>query len=116
MQTAMGCGPDMVGERWMVQAFGTEPVVDADSLVFDTGEVRLVYEAFVEPTPTEVFAVLSDRDAMVDASALPSEEVTGTVPMEFDTLVRVPSPSGGVDLFIGVLDGDICFVAGTAEG
>lgn len=61
-----------------------------------------------------MFAVLADPNATVDESMLPSEQATGSVPPDFDTLVRVPSSSDDVDLFIGVLNGNVCLVHGTA--
>lgn len=115
MSTKMACGgADAAGERYMSQAFQTEPGADADQLVFDDGEVRLVYESFSDPQPADVFAVLADQKASLDESVLPSAQATGSVLPDFDTLVRVPSPSDDVDVFIGVLNGDVCLVHGTA--
>lgn len=112
--TAMGC-PDEVAviEDQMTQAFGTEPVEIGGQLIFDNGDIRLVYDSFVDPQPSDLFAVLGDASASVDESRLPSEQVTGTVPPDFESLVPVPSPAGQVDLFIGVLGGNVCLVYGT---
>ena len=114
--TDMGCLDESAtaGEGYMVQAFRVGPVEQDDQLVFDDGTVRLVYESFTDPTPSELFAVLGDPSRGVDASALPSEEVTGTVPPYFDTLVPMPSPSSEVDLFLSVFKGHVCVVYGTA--
>lgn len=113
--TAMFCGnPAGSTERLMVQALGTEPVDDGDRLVFDDGEVRLVYETFREPSAADLFAILGNPTAAVDEGALPSAETTGSVPPEFEMLAELPSPSPDVELWIGVLDGSICLVHGTA--
>lgn len=114
MTTAMGCGTAATdGERYMSQALHSEPVQNDDQLVFDDGNVRLVYKAFTDPLPGDLFAVLADQNLDVDESVLPSEEVTGTVPPDFDTLVPLPSPTSEVDLFLAVIDGQVCMVYGT---
>lgn len=101
-------------EAYMLQALRTRPVARDDRLVFDDGTVRLVYEAFTDPTPAGLFAVLGDPTRHVDESALPSEQATGTVPPRFDPLVSLPSPSADVDLYLSVFDEHVCVVYGTA--
>ena len=115
MTTSMAC-PDAAtdGERYMTEAFRTEPSEGGGQLVFDDGNVRLVYEAFTDPQPADLFAVLGDPNASVDESMLPSEQATGTVPPDFEALVPVPSPSSDVDLFVAEFNGNICLVYGTA--
>ncbi len=115
MSTAMACGDESAtaGEGFMLQAFRSEPVEQDEQLVFDDGTVRLVYESFIDPAPSELFAALADPSRSVDASALPPQQVTGTVPPNFDTLVPLPSPSTEVDLFLSVFKGHVCVVYGT---
>ena len=115
VSTAMACTTDAANadERHMSQALRSEPVQTDDLLVFDDGSVRLVYEAFTDPLPGDLFAVLADQTLDVDESILPSEQVTGTVPPDFDTLVPLPSPSSEVDLFLAVINDHVCVVWGT---
>lgn len=115
IMTAMGC-PGLPAEvqNYMVQALRTTPTMDSEQLAFDDGDVRLVYEAYTQPLPTDLFAVLGDPSASVDETALPAEQATGTVPPDFDTLVPVPSPSSDVDLFLAEVGGNVCLVYGTA--
>jgi hypothetical protein len=116
MTTAMLClGTANDVERFMVQALRIEPSRDDNTLVFDDGEVRLVYEAFTDPGPTDLFAVLGDSEANVDESMLPSEQATGTVAPDFETLVPLASPSAEVDLFLAQFDDQVCLVYGTAR-
>ncbi len=99
----------------MSQAYENEPTRDGDQLVFDDGSVRLVYKAFTDPQPAELFAVLGDPSLSVDESQLPPENVTGSVPPDFKSLVPLPSPSNDVDLFLGTIDGNVCIVYGTHD-
>ena len=111
--TAMGCdGSAGTNEGHMIAAFDVDPGVDGDRLVFDTGNVRLVYERITEPEPepAELYAVLADDDALVDPSVLPSEQVTGSVPPDVDRLVRLPSPDPAVELFLALFQGKACVV------
>ena len=105
----------MLGERYFSQALQVEPTEQSGQLIFDDGHVRLVYQAFVEPLLTDLFAVLGDPNASVDEAMLPSEQATGTVPPDFDALVPIPSPSNEIDLFLADLDGNPCLVYGTAH-
>jgi heat shock protein HslJ len=59
--TAMGC-PSRANEieRYFAQALHVEPTEQGDQLVFDDRHVRLVYEAFVDPLPADLFAVVPD--------------------------------------------------------
>jgi hypothetical protein len=113
--TLMAC-PGEAGEteRHFVETFRIEPVLDGEHLVFEDGVVRLVYRAFTDPTPAELFGVLGDPNASVDESMLPPEEATGTVPPHFDVLIPLPSPSIEIDMFLAEFDGNVCLVYGTA--
>jgi hypothetical protein len=82
--------------------------------VFESGNVRLVYEAFDVPRPEELFAVLGDPTLSVDESELPSEQATGSVPPNYESLVPVASPISEIELFLGQLGDNICVVYGTA--
>lgn len=115
MSTLMGCPGDAAeGETYMRKAFDSKPVERDRQLVFENGNVRLVYERYDVPAPEDLFAVLGDSTANVDESELPPESVTGSVPPDYAALVPVVSPSGEIELFLGQLDNNICVVYGTA--
>lgn len=116
VSTLMGCvgGNAAEGETYMRQAFDSKPTERGGQLVFENGDVRLVYERYDVPAPVDLFAVLGDPTASVDESELPPESATGSVPPNYTALVPVTSPSGEVDLFLGQLDDNICIVFGTA--
>jgi hypothetical protein len=112
--TAMACDPGRTeSEALMTQAFADEPVEIDGRLVFVEGDVRLIYESFVEPVTFDLIAVLGDERRSVDASALPPESATGTVPPDYDALIPVASPVPTIDLFLASLDGRPCVVYGT---
>ena len=116
MSTAMACGDEAAtaGETYMSQAFNSKPVERDGQLVFESGNVRIVYAAFDVPRPEELFAVLGDPTLNVDESELPSEQATGSVPPNYESLVPVASPSSEIELFLGQLGGNVCVVYGTA--
>lgn len=116
MSTAMACGGDAnTGEAYMRQAFDDRPTEREDQLVFEKGNVRLVYERYDVAAVDDLFAVLGDPTASVEESELPPESATGSVPPDYAALVPVPSPSDDIDLFLGQLDDNICIVYGTAS-
>ncbi|MAT04665.1 MAG: hypothetical protein CL424_06450 [Acidimicrobiaceae bacterium] len=116
MSTLMGCvgGNAAEGETYMRQAFDSKPTERDGQLVFENGDVRLVYERYDVPAPADLFAALGDPATSVGESELPAESATGSVPPNFTALVPVTSPSGEIDLFLGQLDDHICIVYGTA--
>ncbi len=116
MSTAMSCGDEaaMAGETYMRQAFDRKPTERDGQLIFENGNVQLVYERYDVPSPEDLFAVLGDPTASVHESALPPEAATGSVPPDYTALVPVASPSSEIELFIGQLDYRICIVYGTA--
>lgn len=116
MSTLMACGDETAtaGETYMREAFNRNPVERDGQLVFDSDNVRLVYAAFDVPRPEELFAALGDPSLSVDESELPSEQATGSVPPNYESLVPVASPTGEIEMFLGQLGGNICVVYATA--
>lgn len=116
MSTLLRCGDEAAtaSEAYMRQAFDREPIQTDGQLVFENGDVRLVYEAYDVPAPEDLFAVLGDPTASVDESELPPEAATGSVPPDYASLIPVTSPSSEIELFLAQLDGNICIVYGTA--
>lgn len=116
MSTLAACSDEAAtaGESYMRQAFHSEPIEREGQLVFENGDVRLVYEAYDVPSPRDLFALLGDPTASVDESELPPESATGSVPPDYVSLIPVASPSSEIDLFIGELGNSICVVYGTA--
>ncbi len=116
MTTLMLCGDEVAtaGESYMRQAFETKPVQRDGRLVFESGNVRLVYEAFDVPPPGELFAILDDPTLSVDETELPPEAATGTAPPDFESLIPVASPTREVELFLGQFGEHICVVYGTS--
>lgn len=116
MSTLMGCpGDAAAGETYMRQAFNDKPTERDGQLVFENGNVRLVYDRYDVAATDDLFAVLGDPTASVDESELPPESATGSVPPDYAALVPVASPSDDIDLFLGQLDDNICIVYGTAS-
>jgi hypothetical protein len=114
--TLMACLDERAtsGERYMLQAYQDDPRRHDGQLIFEAGDVRLVYDSYRDPAATDLFAVLGDVSASVDESHLPSAQVTGTVPPNFDVLIPLPSPSSDIDLFLASFKGSICVVYGTS--
>lgn len=115
MSTLMDCpGDAAAGETYMRHAFDSKPTERNGQLVFDDGDLQLIYERYDVPSPEDLFAVLGDPTSSVDESKLPPESATGSIPPDYSSLIPVASPSSEIELFLGQLGDGICIVYGTA--
>lgn len=107
-QTQAGChsqdGIDREAiDTAMAAAFATGQISSsASSLTAETSTLRLVYARVFEPTPAELFSVLTDDSREISWSELPSGLDGG--PMEIGRVVELDHPSQG-RFFVGDNDG-----------
>lgn len=81
--------------------------VTATGLVLQSDRAEATYERFIDPSPQELYAALTDPDAVVDPDEMSVDPVFGTPP--YSAVARLASLDG-TDYFVAVDGGVVCLV------